>query len=47
LQNDLLVSKLKNFVLSLMAVQAEMRGQEREEVASAVASIRKAIELLK
>ena len=47
MQNNLLVSKLKNLVLSLMAVQAEMRGQEREEVASAVASVRKAIELLK
>lgn len=47
MQNDLLVSKLKNMVLSLMALQAEMRGQERSEVASAVASVRKAIELLK
>jgi hypothetical protein len=47
LQNDLLVSKLKNLVLSLMALQAEMRGQERNELASAIASVRKAIELLK
>jgi hypothetical protein len=30
-----------------MALQAEMRGKEREEMTSAVASVRKAIELLK
>jgi hypothetical protein len=47
LQNDLLVSKLKSVVLSLMALQAEMRGQEREEMTSAIASVRKALELLK
>jgi hypothetical protein len=47
LKNDLLVSKLKNLVLSLMALQAEMRGKERDEMTSAVASVRKAIELLK
>lgn len=47
MKNDLLISKLKNMVLSLMALQAEMRGQEREEMANAVAAVRKAIELLK
>jgi len=30
-----------------MALQAEMRGKEREEMTNAVASVRKAIELLK
>ena len=30
-----------------MALQAEMRGQEREELGSAIASVRKALELLK
>jgi hypothetical protein len=47
LKNDLLISKLKSLVLSLMALQAEMRGQEREELGSAIASVRKALELLK
>jgi hypothetical protein len=47
LKNDLLISKLKSLVLSLMALQAEMRGQEREEMGSAIASVRKALELLK
>jgi hypothetical protein len=47
LKNDLLLSKLKNLVLSLMALQAEMRGKEREEMGDAIASIRKAMELLK
>jgi hypothetical protein len=47
LKNDLLISKLKNVVLTLMALQAEMRGQEHKEMASAIASVRKSIELLK
>ena len=47
MKNELLISKLKSLVLSLMALQAEMRGQEREELGSAIASIRKALELLK
>jgi hypothetical protein len=47
MKNELLISKLKNVVLSLMALQAEMRGQEREEMGSAIASVRKAMELLK
>jgi len=46
-KNELLVSKLKSLVLSLMALQAEMRGQERAEMTSAIASIRKSLELLK
>ena len=32
MKNELLISKLKNMVLSLMALQAEMRGKEREEM---------------
>jgi hypothetical protein len=47
LKNELLISKLKNLVLSLMALQAEMRGKEREEMAAAIASVRKTMELLK
>jgi hypothetical protein len=47
LKNELLISKLKNAVMTLMALQAEMRGQEHKEMASAIASVRKAIELLK
>jgi hypothetical protein len=47
LKNDLLLSKLKNLVLSLMALQAEMRGDERERMNDAIASVRKAMELLK
>lgn len=39
--------KLKALVLSLMAVQAELRGQERAELAGAIAHVRKALELLK
>lgn len=39
--------KLKNLVMSMMAIQAELRGQERSEIASAIASVRKALELLK
>lgn len=39
--------KLKNLVLSMMAIQAELRGQERSEMASAIASVRKTLELLK
>jgi hypothetical protein len=39
--------KLKALVLSLMAIQAELRGQERAELASAIANVRKALELLK
>ena len=47
MKNELLVSKLKNLILSLMALEAEMRGKERDHVTNAVASVRKAIELIK
>jgi hypothetical protein len=47
LKNDLLLSKLKNLVLSLMALQAEMRGKEKETMGDAIASVRKTMELLK
>lgn len=47
MSNNVLKEKLKNMVLSMMALQAELRGQERAEMASAIASIRKALELLK
>ena len=47
LKNDLLLSKLKNLILSLMALQAEMRGKEKELMGDAIASVRKAMELLK
>jgi hypothetical protein len=47
LKNELLLSKLKNLILSLMALQAEMRGKERESMSDAIASIRKTMELLK
>jgi hypothetical protein len=47
LKNDLLISKLKNLILSLMALQAEMRGKEKETMGDAIASVRKTMELLK
>jgi hypothetical protein len=47
MKNDLLLSKLKNLILSLMALQAEMRGKEKELMGDAIASVRKAMELLK
>jgi hypothetical protein len=47
MKNELLISKLKSLVLTLMALQAEMRGQEHKEMASAIASVRKVMELLK
>ena len=47
MKNELMVSKLKSLVLSMMALQAELRGQERAEMTSAIASVRKAVELLK
>ena len=45
--NDAVVKKLKSLVLAMMAIQAELRGQERAEMTSAIASVRKALELLK
>jgi hypothetical protein len=46
-ENKELCDKLKNLVLSMMTLQAELRGQERAEMTSAIASVRKAVELLK
>jgi hypothetical protein len=45
--NKAISEKLKALVLSLMAVQAELRGQERAEMAGAIAHVRKTLELLK
>jgi hypothetical protein len=47
MKNAALIEKLKSLVLSMMALQAELRGQERAEMTSAIASVRKAVELLK
>lgn len=47
MKNELVLSKLKNLILSLMAVEAELRGKEREYLGAAIASIRKAMEKLK
>ena len=40
-------SKLKNLILSLMALHAEMRGTEREEVWKAIETLKKVAEKLK
>jgi len=47
LKNELVLSRLKNLILSLMAVEAELRGKEKEDLGAAIASIRKAMEKLK
>jgi len=47
LKNQLVISKLKNLILSLMAVEAELRGGEKEDLSAAIASLRKAMEKLK
>lgn len=47
MKNELVVSKLKNLILSLMALQAELRGKEKELLADAILNIRKCVELLK
>ena len=47
MKNKELSDKLKSLVLSMMTLQAELRGQERAEMTSAIASVRKAVELLK
>ena len=47
LKNDLAVSKLKNLILSLMALQAELRGGEKEELGKAIDSLKSAVEKLK
>lgn len=40
-------SKLKNIVLSLMAIQAEMRGVERDEMGKVIEDLKKLTEKLK
>jgi len=47
LKNQLVISKLKNLILSLMAVEAELRGKEKEDLGAAIASLKKAVEKLK
>jgi len=47
LKNELVISKLKNLILSLMALQAELRGKEKELLTDAILNIRKCVELLK
>lgn len=47
MKNDLLLLNLKNLVLSLMSLQAEMRGEEKKQVGDAIDSIKKAMEKLK
>jgi hypothetical protein len=47
LKNQLVISKLKNLILSLMAVEAELRGGEKEDLSAAIASLKKAVEKLK
>jgi len=47
MKNEPVVAKLKSLLLSLMAVQAELRGLERTEMAGAIAHVRKTLELLK
>lgn len=47
LKNDLMISRLKNLMISLMALQAELRGKEREYLGHAVEDIRKTMEILK
>lgn len=47
LKNDLLLLNLKNLILSLMSLQAEMRGEEKRKVGEAIDSIKKAMEMLK
>lgn len=47
MKNELVVSKLKNLILSLMAIQAELRGKEREIMSDAILNVKKCVELLK
>jgi len=37
-------SKLKNIVLSLMAIQAEMRGKQREDLGQVIALLKRIID---
>jgi len=47
LKNELVISKLKNLILSLMALEAELHGKEKELLTDAILNIRKCVELLK
>lgn len=47
LKNELVVNKLKNLILSLMSLEAELRGKEKELLTDAILNIRKCVELLK
>lgn len=47
MKNELVVSKLKNLILSLMALQAELRGKEKELIGDAILTLKKCVELLK
>ena len=47
MKNELVLSRLKNLILSLMAVEAELRGKEKEDLSAAIACIKKAVEKLK
>jgi len=47
LKNELVISKLKNLILSLMALEAELRSKEKELLTDAILNIRKCVELLK
>lgn len=47
MKNQLVLSKLKNLILSLMAVEAELRGGEKEDLSAAIASLKKAVEKIK
>ena len=47
MKNELVLSKLKNLILSLMAVEAELRGDEKKHLSAAIASLRKVAEKLK
>jgi hypothetical protein len=42
-----MVSKLKSLMFSLMALQAELRGEEHKHLANAIQNIRNAMEKLK
>ena len=47
MKNELVISKLKNLILSLMALEAELRSKEKELLTDAILNIRKCVELLK
>lgn len=47
LKNEVMVSKLKSLMISLMALQAELRGEEHKHLSDAIQNIRNAMEKLK